>query len=116
MKIFANIDRVRALNERLLAGLDERRAADDPNAIVGGSFVRSFGLGICSAVHTSSSFVKDLFVEFAKNVDVYLQYITMFEISSERMQYNLKNNKAFRNFVEFCAIKPGLCERSSLIC
>lgn len=38
MKIFANIDRVRALNERLLAGLEERRAAEDPNATVGGSF------------------------------------------------------------------------------
>ena len=36
VKIFANIDRVRALNERLLNGLVERRAAEDPNATVGG--------------------------------------------------------------------------------
>lgn len=60
-----------------------------------------FWLVRCSADRHRLTNISLRLCAVANGLDVYLQYINMFELSAERYQYNLKHTKAFRNLCEF---------------
>jgi CRP-like cAMP-binding protein len=80
VKIFSTIDRLIPINTTLADGLEERGAVSNADAVVG-----------------------DAFLKFTDTLDAYLQYVNMFDLSQERCQANLKQNKAFRAFCDACA-------------